>query len=161
VDCVLNEKCNDCHLSLKDEEALAKGYLKNICPLRQPNSFDLERLFDSFQREVYSQGDCIWKQGDPSNSMKLLVRGVLKASLENEAGTSETVSSGNTIGELGLVEGIPRMSSVEVISSEGAVMYSLSWESFDKLLKEMPHAARLVDLICIRYLSTRVQHVSL
>ena len=52
-----------------------------------------------------------------------------------------------------------RMSSVKCLSDE-AVVYSLSRQSYDELLQKDPHAARLIDLICIRYLSARVQHVS-
>ena len=82
------------------------------------------------------------------------------ALLENEAGTSEVVFSGNLIGELGLVQGIPRMSSVQCISDEGAVLYSLSRKCYEELVQSAPHLARQIDMICISYLANRVQHVS-
>jgi len=145
-------------LSLSEEKELALRYLVNLCPPHSDKRL-VEQLFTSFERETYNKGEFVWKQGTSSNSAKLLVQGMLIALLENEAGTSETVASGNTIGELGLVEGVPRMSSVQAIS-ERAILYSLSREAFEELGRDSPEAARLVDLICVRYLSARVQHVS-
>lgn len=141
-----------------NDEEIALHYLTNLCP-GEVESANIELLFSRFHREVYKHDDILWCQGSSSDCMKLLVRGRLLSKLENEAGTSETVRSGNTIGELGLLQGLPRMSSVMCLSEE-AILYSLSRESFDDLCRSSPQAARLVDLMCIRYLSARVQHVS-
>lgn len=142
--------------SMMDESEVALMYLINLCGAGKNL---VEQLFSRYKREVYLKGEFVWKQGSPSTSVKLLVRGILISELENEAGTSETVSAGNSIGELGFVEGIGRMSSVKCLSTD-AVVYSLSRESYEHLLETTPRAAQLIDLICIRYLSARVQHVS-
>jgi SulP family sulfate permease len=144
--------------SLAEERDVALLYLKNLCPAKVDRN-DMELLFSKFQREVYVKDDYLWKQGSPGSSVKLLVRGTLIALLENEAGTCETIASGNTIGELGLVEGISRMSSVKCLSEE-VVLYSLSCNDYEQLIQSSPKSARVIDLICVRYLSTRVQHVS-
>jgi SulP family sulfate permease len=81
------------------------------------------------------------------------------ANLENEAGTNETVQVGRMVGELGLVQGSARMSSVRCLSDE-VVVYRLSREAFEYLIQNNPSSARLMDLICITYLANRVQHVS-
>lgn len=141
-----------------DEREIALLYLTNLIP-GDPEMEMLTKLFSKFQREVYHRDDIIWTQGSPGDCVKLLIHGRLIAILENEAGTSETIDSGNTIGELGLVQGVPRMSSVKCISEE-AILYSLSKNSFEELVRSAPKAARLIDLMCIRYLSARVQHVS-
>jgi SulP family sulfate permease len=127
--------------------------------LLQTDKKHTELLLSKYDREAYFKNDIVWKQGSPSTSVKLLIRGTLISELENEAGTSETISVGNSIGELTFIEGVARMSSVKCLSDE-AVVYSLSRQSYDELLQKDPHAARLIDLICIRYLSARVQHVS-
>ena len=120
---------------------------------------DIQSLFSCLKREVYTEGDIIWRQGDHSDSAKLVVRGSLVAHLEREAGTSESVGSGNVIGELGLVYGSARMSTV-ICSSEECVLYSLSRTKYQELVANDPLIARIMDLICIKYLSGRVQHVS-
>jgi len=91
------------------------------------------------------------------------VDGSLLALLENEAGTSETISVGNMIGELGLVMDAnhnPRRMSSVVCATEQAVVYTLSREDWEDLLRTNPRVARFVDYICITYLANRVQHVS-
>ena len=123
------------------------------------SSEDANKMFSSFQREVFQKGETIWKQNDESNSVKLLILGQLISELENEAGTTEIVPKGSMIGELGLVNGNPRMSTVKCLSKE-AVLYSMSRASFEELISTQPHLARYIDLICVKYLALRVQHVS-
>lgn len=154
----LSASVNEAAAKSSDERELALQYLANLCP-GEVERANIALLFSYFEREVYNCDDLLWSQGSPSDCTKLLVQGRLIAMLENEAGTSEVVTPGNTIGELGLLQGLPRMSSVKCLS-EKAVVYSLSRESFEKLCQVGPQAARLMDLICIRYLSARVQHVS-
>jgi CRP-like cAMP-binding protein len=116
-------------------------------------------LFSNYVREQYVKCDILWKQGDPSSSVKLVSWGVLMSILEMEAGTFESVSIGYSIGELGFIEGSQRMNTVTCWSDD-AIVYSLSRGSYDQLLLNHPRNACLLDVICIQYLSARVQHVS-
>jgi CRP-like cAMP-binding protein len=154
---LLREDDSTRELHASSERQLAIFYLKRLCP---PNASqaDVERLFEAFNRETYQAGEWIWRQGSRSDCAKLLLSGSLVAVLEDEAGTSEAVTAGNTIGELGLVEDLARMSSVRVESD--AVLYSLSRNAWDQLDARHPSAARLVDKICVRYLCARTQLVS-
>jgi sulfate permease, SulP family len=144
--------------SLSDEHEVAIEYLNRLSP-QEVERQDCETLFSRFERETYHQGEFVWKQGSKSSSIKLLLQGTLISILENEAGTNETISAGNTIGELGVMTDIPRLSSIQCLTDE-AIVYSLSREAYHELLESSPHVARLLDMICIRYLSARVQHVS-
>lgn len=140
-----------------DEHDLVRKYIRNLCPVDDEK--DLKVLISALQRETYTQGDTLWMQGSRSDSAKLVVRGSLLVLLEDEAGTTESVPSGAMVGELGLIRGIARFSTL-VCNSEGAVLYSLSREAWEKLVKESPTVARCVDMIAIKYLADRVQHVS-
>jgi len=144
--------------SLLEEREFALRSLINLCPIQAQQDL-VETLFSKFEREIYIKDDFIWKQGSASNSIKLLVRGMLVSVLENEAGTFETITVGNTIGELGVIEGVARISTVKCTSEE-AIVYSLSVELYEELAESCPKAVRLLDMICISYLSARVQHVS-
>ncbi len=141
-----------------EEKNLAIAYLRKICSTNIPDE-DAEELFSRFTRQVYKDGDYLWHQHSESDCAKLLVSGMLMAKLENEAGTSEYIFAGNLIGEMGLVNRDVRMSSVQCVSDE-AILYSLSRDSFEDLMATHPRVARYIDLICIKYLALRVQHVS-
>lgn len=142
----------------EEEKALVTAYLRKICSVAIPDE-DIAVLFALFEREVYNNGDYLWRQHSESDCAKLLVSGLLMAELENEAGTTECIFPGTLIGEVGLVDGDARMSSVKCTSDE-TILYSLSREAFDHLVATNPRIARYIDLICIRYLALRVQHVS-
>jgi len=152
----LNVQSN--RLSLQEERNEFVSKFKDLCA-DDISSDDANKIFASFEREVFQEGEIIWKQNDQSNSVKLLLLGRLIAELENEAGTTEIVPVGSMIGELGLVNGNPRMSTVRCFSKE-AVLYSMSRTSFQELISKQPHLARYIDLICVKYLALRVQHVS-
>jgi SulP family sulfate permease len=144
--------------SESEEREAAVHCMLNICP-EEVEFSDVEMLISSFEREVYKKGVYLWKQGSSSDSAKLLLSGRLLALLENEAGTSELVESGAMIGELGLVQGTRRMSSVKCLSDE-VILYTISREAFEEITLTNPKVARCIDLICINYLANRVQHVS-
>lgn len=139
------------------EQDAAKMFLSTLCPGAAPS--DIETLFGLLVRETYKCDDVIWKQGDKSDTMKLLVDGSLVSLLEDEHGATETIHPGSTIGELGLINESHRFTTVKVLSSE-AILYSLSQQRWLVLAEENPRVARFIDLLVVRYLSHRVQHVS-
>ncbi|KAL3786183.1 hypothetical protein HJC23_001259 [Cyclotella cryptica] len=157
----VNERFSQSHRSAASchaiEEDGAKMFLATLC--RGASSADVESLFRLFLRETYYFDDVIWKQGDTSDSLKLLVDGSLISLLEDEHGATETIHPGSTIGELGLVNGSPRLTTVKVLSNE-AILYSLSKERWLELTRDDPRIARYIDLLVVRYLAHRVQHVS-
>lgn len=140
--------------SLGDEKNHAIQLLLRKCP----NKKLMEQFFSYFTRETYKKGDVLWRQGSTSDSAKLLVTGGLIASLENEAGTTETISIGSMIGESGLVDNTNRNSSVH--ATEDAVVYSLSRDSWDVMKDKDPKCAHAMYSIVVRYLTLRVQHCS-
>ena len=145
-------------LSSDEEREEFVSAFQDLCT-NDVSSKDAIEIFSSFEREIFREGDIIWKQDDQSDSVKILILGQLIAELENEAGTTEIIPRGSMIGELGLVNGNPRMSTVRCLTKE-AVLFSMSRVSFDELISKQPHLARYIDLICVKYLALRVQHVS-
>lgn len=143
--------------SLEDEKSYAIELLLAKCPGEERAV--VERFFSHFTREVYSEGDTLWKQGALSDSAKLLVSGELLACLENEAETTETISIGSVIGESGLVQRQNRNSTVNVLA-DGTVLYSLSQDSWEALKESDPRCAQVLYVIVVRYLTLRVQHCS-
>ncbi|KAL7478904.1 hypothetical protein ACHAW6_004659 [Cyclotella cf. meneghiniana] len=155
----VNERSSHHHsaTSWHSTEDRAKYFLATLCP--EATSTGIDSLFQLFVRESYKHDDVIWNQGDPSDCLKLLVDGLLISLLEDEHGASETIHPGSTIGELGLVYGSTRFTTVKVLSNE-VILYSLNKEKWLQLTREDPRTARFIDLIVVRYLAHRVQHVS-
>lgn len=152
----------DEELSPEQERTRAIKFMENLAFNSTNDSLDTRRAVAAIlvkcKREEYRKDQVIWTAGSPGDSMKLVVAGKLVAYVE---GTDifETVNKGSTIGELGLVQGIHRFSTVECVSTR-AVLLSLDRTNWEQLVKENPRASRIIDQIVIRYLSIRVQHVS-
>jgi len=156
ADCVISVRGDE--LSLNEEKEEFISVFTDLCP-HGISREDVVKVFSSFQRQVCHEGAIIWNQDDESDSVKILILGQLMAELENEAGTTEIVPKGSMIGELGLVNHNPRMSTVRCFSKE-AILYSMSRTAFEEMISTQPHLARYIDLICVKYLALRVQHVS-
>ena len=154
----LKLNARDDRLSKEEEKEEFISTFKEICP-GDISEEDVNMIFSSFDREEYMKNDLIWRQNDESDCVNILILGQLIAELENEAGTTEIIPSGCIIGELGLVNGDPRMSTVKCLSKE-AIIYTMSRTSFEKMISSKPRLARYIDLICVKYLALRVQHVS-
>lgn len=89
------------------------------------------------------------------------VRSTQRVPIFGGTDNSELIPPGNFVGELGLVSGTKRLTSVECVS-DSAVLYSLSKEAWESLSerKPRPRVARILDAVVIHYLSYRIQHVS-
>lgn len=144
-------------LTLKEEEEALFSFLRNLCEGEETKV--IKRLQSHFKRNVWKQNDIIWRQSSSSESVHILVSGILLSILEEEAGTTETVHAGAMFGELGLISGMDRLSTVNVQSTEAITMSidKLVWE--EKLKKDVD-LSRCLYMISIRYMSHRLQHVS-
>lgn len=139
------------------QEDIARAFLTSLCT--GANANEIDKLLKLLKPETYYSDDVIWMQGDESESLKLIVDGSLLSLLESEDGARETCYPGSIVGELGLLNGTRRLTTLKVVSDE-AVLYSLSKEDWESLTREDPKVARFIDVIAIRYLSHRIQHVS-
>jgi hypothetical protein len=90
--------------------------------------------------------------------LKIVVSGELFP-LVDETGASEIVKNGSIVGDLGLVRGISRLTTL-ACSAATAILYSLDIDSWRKLKDDHPKVPSLIDGIVLRYLAHRVQHVS-
>ena len=147
-------------LTLSKERLLAEKYLGMLVPsddsLKVREAVSL--IMTKFTREEFGEGCLLWHEGDKSTSLKLLLSGKLVAYLDG-TGVSGVICKGNLLGELGLVHGSLRLSTVETASPR-VVLYSLDIDAWGDVKQNHPAAARVIDLITIRYLAHRVQHVS-
>jgi CRP-like cAMP-binding protein len=148
------------NVTLNEEKFLAKKFLTELCAGDGVDNLEdrVNILLKSFKREIVVKDDVIWNQGNISDCAKLVVLGKLMSYME-DTDTTEVIRRGDVVGELGLVHGTKRLSTL-ICESENAVLYSLDREVWRKLKREHPEVSGMVDNIVILYLAHRVQHVS-
>ena len=100
----------------------------------------IDDIFSCMRSRRYAAGELICRQGDPSDSLFLLRRGVAQAFLTSLTGASSTTIArlrpGDVIGEVGVVTNLPR--SASVIARSDAVVLELERDGVGRLLTRHP-----------------------
>jgi NTE family protein len=87
-------------------------------------------------------GETLIRQGDRTSDVYLVLGGRLRATVQDEAGVSRPVGEigrGETIGELAMITGEPRMATVTALRD--TVLARLGREAFGRILASSPDAA--------------------
>ncbi|KDO35699.1 hypothetical protein SPRG_00496 [Saprolegnia parasitica CBS 223.65] len=142
-------------LSPQPEKPAFISRLEVLCPHESPTV--ILSLLGYFERQVLEAGVCVWRQGDSSNSSMILAEGRLQAIVEEEAGTTEDIPVGALIGELCLLTGEKRKTSM--YATEPSVVYVLTLQKFQEMLQKDSYLAFLFQGIALRYVSLRLQYV--
>ena len=105
---------------------------------------DTERaaLARALQRVDLVAGTTLFAQGDPGDSLYVIVRGRLRLVITDAAGEAlvRELGPGQTVGELALLTGEPRNGTVVAIRD--AVVYRLGTDEFDRTARSHPDVTR-------------------
>ena len=90
--------------------------LKKISLFRSLTGEELERLAEASSRQFYVSGETLIRQGDPGDSMFVLVEGLLDV-FRSAEGSGETriarIQTGCLFGEMSLLTGEPRSATIK------------------------------------------------
>ncbi len=150
------ERINDADV-LSEEITFMEISLENLLP-RDCQSY-IVPLISNLEREIFHENETIWQSGSASTSTKFIVRGQVVGIQDEGNNISEEVDAGQVIGESAFVQNKKRTSTVRCNTSF-AVLYSISRENYERLLKMSPRIAMCIQMIAVRNLSSRAQHVS-
>ena len=106
---------------------------------------------------TFSAGDQICRFGESSDTMFVLVRGETEVWVEREQGREVIRRSkpGAVFGEIGVITGSPRTTSIEVVSPTAEVI-TIPREVIEELLSRDLHATRaILDVVASYLLSAR------
>jgi SulP family sulfate permease len=119
---------------------------------------DFARIARYTERRELNNGEFLFHQGEPSDSVVLQASGCVAITIIDEHGRPIRLRRmlGHTIvGEMGFYRGVPRAASV--IAEAPTVVYRLTREAFDKMQAEDPTAAAALHKLIIRLLSDRLE----
>lgn len=103
----------------------------------------LARLEGHTRQRNIARNTLLMTAGEPAEAMYLIISGTVKVFLSDVDGKEVTLallSKGDYVGEMALIDEQPR--SASVITTEDAVLCSLSKSGFNKCLAEHPEIAR-------------------
>lgn len=119
---------------------------------------DFARIAPYMQREDLSNGEFLFRQGEPADSVVLQASGCVAIMIIDEHGRPIRLRRmvGHTVvGEMGFYRDVPRTASV--VAEGPTVIYRLRREAFDKMQAEDPTAAATLHKLIIRLLSDRLE----
>ncbi len=98
---------------------------------------DLAKMIPSLVQQDFRAGDVLFREGDPGDSLYIIVSGEAKAYLgedKQESKDLNVMGHGECIGEMALLTGAPRSASVRSLTDLSTL--KLTKEGFDDLLKK-------------------------
>ncbi len=118
----------------------------------------LEDLSHELQIVTLREGEIIFREGDPGDSLYLVGEGSVQISKRGRGGNQETlafIQSGNFFGEMALLDGEPR--SAMATAAETTILGTVSEETFQHILELAPNRLHMNFL---RSVSERLRQVN-
>ncbi len=119
---------------------------------------DFDRIKPYMQHQELSDGELLFKQGEPSDSVVFQASGGVAITIIDEHGRPIRLRRmvGHTVvGEMGFYRQVPR--TANVVAEAPTVVYRLTRDAFDKMQEEDPAAAAALHKLIIRLLSDRLE----
>lgn len=110
------------------------------------------------ERQELNNGEFLFHQGEPSDSIVLQASGCVAVTIIDEHGRQirlRRMTGHTVVGEMGFYRGVARTASV--IAEAPTVTYRLTREALDKMQAEDPAAAAALHKLIIRLLSDRLE----
>jgi len=119
---------------------------------------DFDRIAPFMQRQELDNGQFLFKQGEPSDSVVFQASGCVAITIIGEHGRPIRLRRmiGHTVvGEMGFYRHMPR--TANVVAEEPTLVYRLTREAFDQMQEKDPAAAAALHKLIIRLLSDRLE----
>lgn len=111
-----------------------------------------------FERRSLTAGTPLYEQGAASDSIDLVVDGTIAVLVTSEPGSAHLVrrmSKRTVVGEMGFFRG--RARTATVVPDHGAVIYTLTREAYERLMRDEPEVGSAFLEFIVRALSDRLE----
>ena len=112
-------------------------------------------------QQFYESGDVLFRTGDESDRLLLVLQGSAGVIVRNEGGHDVRLTSvrrGGVLGEVGFLDGAPR--SATVVSQEPLLVAVLTRDTFNSLRESHPSAVHQILVNLALDLSSRLRHTT-
>jgi len=113
-------------------------------------------LGDYFKPDAVKAGDIIFSEGEPGDSMSIIVSGCVEITRDHKV--LSTLHAGRAYGEMSLIDSERR--SATAIAKEACLLLSIGKIGFDQLSEEDPVLALQLIMKITRLLSVRLRKTS-
>jgi len=137
--------------------------LRHIAVLKEMDGDALTRLAGALEKKDYHDGQAIFGEGDPGDSMYFIAQGRIRVEKRIQptgalCKTLAVLESGDYFGEMALLDQKPR--SAAAVAAGSATVLRLSKVAFDQMQRENSAAGMGVLFAMIRTSSERIRRLS-
>jgi CRP/FNR family cyclic AMP-dependent transcriptional regulator len=105
------------------------------------NSEEINVIAKHMALKTINKGDILFNEADEGNYICFIVSGTLEVCVQKKNSDEKTVlatlTRGQSIGEMAIIENLPRFATL--VAVEDSTMYILSKSAFDLILSRHPH----------------------
>jgi len=119
---------------------------------------DVKRMVSFFERRELAEGDVLFKEGEPSDTVEMVASGCVAVTVTDEEGHTARLRrmAGQTvIGEMGFYRGVPRAATV--IAEQPTIAYRLTRDAYQRMQAEDPKIVAAFHRLIVRVLSDRLE----
>ena len=152
------EWCEDMLLMYHEVGAASTHSFETWLMAEFGESTDMSRITSYLERQEVAVGECLFRQGEPSDSVVLLASGCVAITIDDEQGRPirlRRMVGYTVVGEMGFFRKVPRTATV--LAEEPSVIYRLTQTSFDAMQAQDPDAAAAFHKLIIRLLADRLE----
>jgi SulP family sulfate permease len=152
------EWCEDMLLIYHEVGAASTHNFENWIATEFKGAGNMLRLLRYLERRELKEGEAVFRQGEPSDSIVLLASGCVAVTVNDEQGRPirlRRMLGYTVVGEMGFYRRVPRTASV--IAEQPSVVYYLTREAFNTIEAEDPEAASAFHKLIIRLLADRLE----
>ncbi len=135
--------------------------LKSLPLLQDLDGDELRALQYFMQIYTVKQGTVVFREGEPTNHLLIVVEGAVRITKKSDQGSERTLGladRGKTLGEMAMLDGGPR--SASCIANLDTVFVALTRERFHELTRAHPAVAVKILRQLGSTLSRRLRHTS-
>ncbi|MEX1019023.1 MAG: Crp/Fnr family transcriptional regulator [Litorilinea sp.] len=130
--------------SAADDTALARRLeiLQQIPLLAHMSSNDLRQMVDDLRQRTFSRNDTIFRQGDESRELYIVLKGIVRIFKISPGGgetTIELFSTHDVFGELAAIDNLPRSATAQCVDNVSLLV--ISQQQFDHHTRTRPGLA--------------------
>ncbi len=117
-------------------------FLKRLPLFADLDDAEIAALSKDFTSRHFQQGDMIFLQGDPGQTLFLIESGRVRIFVQDDSGQETSMifyGSGDIFGELAVIDGLPR--SASAVATEDTLVHTLSRERLRAHLASSPQLA--------------------
>ena len=130
--------------SSADPALLSKkiAFLTQVLPFARLDEKDLSRLSQDMRLKEYERGETIFREGDTSSEIFIVMRGKIRIFKVTQSGNETSIdifTSGDVIGEFAAIDRQPRSATAQVV--ESCALLQMSADKFREYLNQIPPLA--------------------